>query len=337
MPTSTPPMLDVVCFGEILWDLFEDSARGPEPIARTFRRELGGAPANVATGLARLGVRAAVVGGVGRDRFGDALIDHLDRDGVDTRFVLRLPERTGLTFVVRDARGEPDFLFYRHASADLSIRAAHVTPAMGRARWALLGTSTLMAPDLAAATVRFLEVAASGGAHLFVDLNVRAHLWKSRAAMRDTIAALAGGASLVKASEADLREVAGKGGLAWLAKHAPQATWLVTRAGGVASATGEHGEVRLPALRARCVDATGAGDAFIAGALATLVSAGAVPGTPAWRDARVWKTALVAGHRMGRKAVSKPGAVAGLVDLGATKTVVASVRAGGRPRSRSKP
>ena len=46
-------MLDVVCFGEILWDVLETSARGREPIARTFRRELGGAPANVATGLAR--------------------------------------------------------------------------------------------------------------------------------------------------------------------------------------------------------------------------------------------------------------------------------------------
>ncbi|MDP9148984.1 MAG: PfkB family carbohydrate kinase, partial [Myxococcota bacterium] len=59
-------MLDVICFGEILWDIFELGRRGTEPLAQRFRRELGGAPANVATGLARLGVRAAVVGGVGR-------------------------------------------------------------------------------------------------------------------------------------------------------------------------------------------------------------------------------------------------------------------------------
>jgi fructokinase len=320
-------MFDVVCFGEILWDLFESTSRGREPIARTFRRELGGAPANVATGLARLGVRVAVVGGVGRDRFGEALVDHLRRDGVDTRFVRALPERSGLTFVVRDRRGEPDFVFYRHASADLAIRAEHVTPAMGRARWALVGTSTLMTPDLAAATVEFLEVAARGDAHLFVDLNVRAHLWQDRGSMRDTIGALAGGASLVKASEADLREVAGgSGGLKWLERHAPQATWLVTRGAGVASAIGEHGEVRLPALRARCVDATGAGDAFIAGAVATLVAAGATPGTPAWRDPAVWTTALRAGHIMGKKAVSLPGAVAGLVDLGGARAVIAGVK-----------
>ncbi|HEX3345772.1 MAG TPA: PfkB family carbohydrate kinase, partial [Polyangiaceae bacterium] len=146
-------MLDVVCFGEILWDLFETRTRGE------YRRELGGAPANVATGLARLGVRSAVVGGVGRDRFGRDLAEHLANDGVDVRFVVTLANRTGLTFVARDASGEPDFLFYRHASADLSVRASHVIPAMGRARWALVGSSTLMTRELAQGTARFLDVA----------------------------------------------------------------------------------------------------------------------------------------------------------------------------------
>jgi len=83
-------MLDVVCFGEILWDMFETRPRRHVvvSIAREYRRELGGAPANVATGLARLGARVAVVGGVGRDSFGEALVTHLANDGVDVRFVV---------------------------------------------------------------------------------------------------------------------------------------------------------------------------------------------------------------------------------------------------------
>ena len=250
-------VLDVVCFGEVLWDVFEARPRGDEPIARAFRRELGGAPANVATGLARLGARAAVVGGVGRDRMGEALARHLAADGVDTRLLVVLPNRTGLTFVARDARGEPEFLFYRHESADLAVRAAHVTPAMGRARWALVGTSTLMTPGLAAATYRFLDVAERAGARVFVDLNVRAHLWSDRAAMRRAIAALASRAALLKASDADLRAVTGaspgprgeRAGLRWLERHARHATWLVTRGGGVASAIGAHGRVDEPAPR----------------------------------------------------------------------------------------
>jgi fructokinase len=319
-------MLDVVCFGEILWDFFEARPRGREAIARVLRRELGGAPANVATGLARLGVRSAVVGGVGRDRFGDALAQHLRADRVDVRLLVVLPNRTGLTFVVRDAGGEPEFLFYRHDSADLAVRAEHVTPAMGRTRWALVGTSTLMTPALARATRRFLDVAERAGAHVFVDLNVRAHLWSNQAEMRRAIAALAARASIVKASDADLRAVAGAGGALagrrWLERHARGATWLVTRGPGVASAVGAHGEVDVPALRARCVDATGGGDAFIAGVLATLVAARAVPGSTAWREAELWRAALRVGHMMGKKAVSRPGAVAGLVDLGRVRAAV---------------
>jgi fructokinase len=320
--------MDVVCFGEILWDLFETRRPGE------YRRELGGAPANVATGLARLGARAAVVGGVGRDSFGRALVEQLARDGVDVRFVIHLPNRTGLTFVTRDAAGEPAFLFYRHDSADLAVRAKHVVPAMGRARWALVGSSTLMTGEQARATERFLDVARRGGASLFVDLNVRAHLWPSRAAMERAIGELAGRAALVKASDADLRAVAGgRSGLRWLERHAPQATWLVTRGAGVASAIGAHGSVDVPARRARCVDATGAGDAFIAGALATLVAARAVPGSASWASPELWRTALRAGHIMGKKAVSRAGAVAGLVELGQARAVIAGAASPTKRRS----
>jgi len=278
-------MLDVVCFGEILWDMFETRPRagGVLPIACEYRRELGGAPANVATGLARLGAKVAVVGGVGRDSFGEALVSHLANDGVDVRFVVKLPNRTGLTFVTRDEAGEPEFLFYRHDSADLSVRAKHVIPAMGRARWALVGSSTLMTRELARATTRFIDMAERGGASLFVDLNVRAHLWPSRRAMERAIGELVRRAAVVKASDADLRAVSGgAAGLRWLERYAPHATWLVTRGAGIASAIGKHGSVDVPALRARCIDATGAGDAFIAGALATLVAARAVPLAPSW-------------------------------------------------------
>jgi fructokinase len=326
-------MVDVVCFGEILWDLFErpESHRRSrvrrEPIARTFERQLGGAPANVATGLARLGVRTALVGGVGRDRFGDALVAHLSADGVDVRYVVRLPNRTGLAFVVRDPRGEPDFIFYRHGSADLAIRAEHLTGAMGRARWVLVGTSTSVTPDLARATERFLQVAETANARVFLDLNVREHLWRDRASMKKAIARLARRATVVKASDDDLRAVAGAaGGARWLGSHAPQATWLITRGSRAATAIGDHGRVELPALRTLCVDATGAGDAFIAGALATLVSTGAVPGRPAWSDAALWRAALRVGHIMGKKAVTCTGAVSGLVALGRARRAIAAVR-----------
>jgi fructokinase len=321
------PVLDVVTFGEVLWDVFERAPAKDEPIAREWRSELGGAPANVATGLARLGVNAAVVGGIGIDRFGDALEHHLRQDGVSTEFLVRLPNRTGLTFVTRDPNGEPSFLFYRQDTADMAVRPEQITPEMGRAKWVLVGTSTMILPSLAAATERFLAAAEAAGARIVVDLNVREHLWSSKTQMRDAVSKLVGRASIVKGSFADLVAITGRRDILWLADHAPKAAWIVTQGAKGASALGDHGFVARPSARVKCLDATGAGDAFIAGVLAVLLAAEATPGTPAWRDERVWSSALEVGHILGAKAVSRVGAVTGIVDLGDAKARLEKVRA----------
>ncbi|MGH7328314.1 MAG: carbohydrate kinase family protein, partial [Polyangiaceae bacterium] len=285
--------LDVVSFGEILWDVFEVKPG-------TFVRELGGAPANLAVTLARLGIRAAVVGGVGRDRFGDDLHAFLTANGVDARFLIRLANRTGIAFVSRDENGEPSFLFYRHQTADMSIEPKHVTPAMSQATWTLIGTSTLMPAGLARAglaeaTHRFVQNTCKSGAHLVVDLNVRAHLWKNEAGMRRAIAGVLEHAMLVKASSADLVALGvgdERAGFAWTRKYAKKASIVITRGKGTAAAIGAHGEVGSAAKPARCVDATGAGDAFTAGVLASLCAARAVPDAAAWKSAKMWTRAL---------------------------------------------
>jgi fructokinase len=309
-------MREVICFGEALWDLYEVE-RG------AYRRELGGAQANVATGLARLGLSVAFMGAVGRDALGDALVEHLAADGVDVRPLRRLPGRTGITLVRVDARGQPQFTPYRERAADQALLPAHLEASAGTARWAVVGTN---AP--APTTERFLRIAEQGGARLAVDLNVRPHLWPDARAMRSAIAALAGRASLVKASDADLRELRGRAGgeLRWLELHAPRATWIVTRGARQASAVGEHGEVRLSPAETRCVDAAGAGDAFLAGALATVVSARATPGSGAWRSPELWGLALRAGQVMARKAISRRGAVAGLVGLAGVRSIALLAR-----------
>jgi fructokinase len=320
---------DVVCFGEALWDLFEVSPRGTDAVGRVFRRELGGAEANVATGLARLGAKVALVAGVGQDRFGRALVDHLERDRVAVQYVRAAPKRTGMTFVVAGAGGQPEFLPCRVDTADQSLRADLLRPAMGRASWAVVGTSTLATEPLARATRRFLRLAAEGGARLLVDLNVRPHLWRDPERMRSAVAALVARASVVKASDADLRALGEKDearARRWLERNAPRATWIVTRGPGEASATGEHGETRAAALPGRCVDATGAGDAFVAGALATLIAARAAPGSGAWRTPELWGWALYAGHVMARKAISRRGAVVGLVGLEEAERVLERAR-----------
>ncbi|MBL8608007.1 MAG: carbohydrate kinase [Myxococcales bacterium] len=316
--------IDCACFGEILWDIFDEGREPKEPIGKVFRRELGGAPANVAVGLARLGFSASVVGGVGEDRFGDALRSFLAAEKVETKHVLRLPNRTGITFVTRSEKGEPAFLFYRNDTADVAVTAEHVGAASAKATFGLVGSSTWMTPSLKEATIKFIDALEKAKGDLVVDLNVRSHMWNDDARMKKEIAELVGRAKLVKASEGDLAQLAGKRGLSWLEEHAKGATWLLTRGENGAAAVGAHGQVTAAPKRVRSVDATGAGDAFLAGAIGVLVTTGARAGNSAWKDPKVWTRVLEVGHMMGAKAVSAVGAVSGLVNLEEVRTKIAS-------------
>jgi sugar/nucleoside kinase (ribokinase family) len=121
--------------------------------------------------------------------------------------------------------------------------------------------------------------------------------------------------ALIKASERDLNQLAGKRGLSWLDEHAKHATWILTRGENGAACVGAHGQVNAPTKRVRCLDRSGAGDAFVGGVLAVLVKSGALPGTDAWKDGKLWTRAMEIGHALGAKSVSQVGATTGLTRL----------------------
>lgn len=285
--------LDVVCVGEALWDLYELDAK-------RLRRFVGGGSANVAVNLARHGVRAAVVAAVGEDRFGDLLAETLEAEGVSTRFVVRLPERTALCFVARSADGQPRYLNYRRGTADLGLRRGHVVPAMARARWLVFGSTAFLASGIAGASRALLDHAERHRAQVALDVNARPMLWSSRAAALRALGPALERAALVKASAFDL-EALGLAEGALLRRVRPDAAVIVTRGAGKATCwtRGAEGVVEVaarPTGRAP-IDASGAGDAFLAGVLATRLGGGN------------WTRALVVGHRLGARVVQSLGAV----------------------------
>ena len=310
---------DVACFGELLWDFFEhlapDAKPDKEPIARTFRRELGGASANVSLILARLGVKVGAVGAVGDDKLGDALRAELAASGVDVTGIARLKgSRTGITFVSRDAAGEPTFVPYREGTADLALDEAQVAAGAAKVRFAVV-CSTSMLPSLEGATKKFLGALEKAKGALVLDLNVRQHLWADAESMRAATAELASRAVVVKGSESDLAALAGKRGMTWLEDNAKGATWVLTRGENGAACVGPHGQVTFPTKRVRCIDATGAGDAFMAGLVAMIARSGAKPGSAEWKDPKLWSRAMEVGHMLGAKAISAVGATAGIGPL----------------------
>lgn len=308
--------VDVACFGELLWDFYEaDVKADKEGIARQFRREVGGATANVATVLARLGVEVSAIGGVGDDKLGEALRSALSNDGVDVSHVAKMKGiRTGITFVSRDATGEPSFTPYRVGTADGAFAESHVAPGSAKVKWGVVSSSSLL-PTCRAATMKFLGALEKAKGLLVVDLNARAHLWGDVDAMKAACVELASKAAVVKGSEKDLAALAGKRGMTWLEDNAKTATWVLTRGENGAGAIGPHGQATAPTKRVRCADATGGGDAFTAGVVAVLLRAGAKPGSAEWKDPKLWTRALEVGHLLGAKAVGAVGAIAGVVNL----------------------
>lgn len=296
----------IVCFGEALVDFFAEPVDAPLDRAERFAAHLGGAPANVAIALGRLGVAVRFVGAVGRDAHGERLVRGLDDAAVDTATVYRVAGRTGITFVRVEASGERSFLFYRVAGADAALtaemlRAGAVHPLQG-ARALVLGSSALCTAPLDSAARWLLAEAEVRGIPLVVDLNVRPHLWHDPASLRDAVAYLVRRAAVLKASDDDLSALGWAPTVEALRAHGATGVIALTR--GAAGATLDTGVLRVEAPAEPTVvrDATGAGDAFLAALLAART----------WQrgDTRDdWALALAAASALGGRACEAVGAV----------------------------
>src|SRR3954452_13614529 len=152
-------MVRVICFGEALIDFVPLEKGQRLADVDTFARVPGGAPANVAACIARLGGSAAFVGQVGRDAFGDCIERALQDCRVDTTRLRRTSDaKTALAFVTLSASGERDFAFYRDPSADMLFPVSAVEPGWFSGNGILhFGTLSLTHPDSRAATERAVE------------------------------------------------------------------------------------------------------------------------------------------------------------------------------------
>ena len=122
MATSSSNGGLIVSFGEMLIDFVPTVSGVSLAEAPGFLKAPGGAPANVAIAVTRLGGNAAFIGKLGDDEFGHMLVGILKKNGVSTAGVnLNKGARTALAFVTLLADGEREFMFYRNPSADMLL------------------------------------------------------------------------------------------------------------------------------------------------------------------------------------------------------------------------
>jgi len=269
-------MPDVVALGELLID-FVPTVSGVTLIeAPAFRKAPGGAPANVAAGLAKLGVPAGFMGKVGDDPFGHFLAQTLMEAGVDTAALCFSSEaRTALAFVSLRADGEREFSFYRHPSADMLYRPDEVdTGYIRTARILHYGSISLIGEPSRSATLLAVETARSAGLLLSYDPNLRLSLWPSADAAREGILLGWPLAQVIKVSAEELAFLSGTDELAAGARRVwhPGLRLLIVTLGkeGCAYVTPRFSG-RVASFAVKQVDTTGAGDGFVAGLLKGLV------------------------------------------------------------------
>ncbi|PAN27124.2 hypothetical protein PAHAL_5G059800 [Panicum hallii] len=267
----------VVSFGEMLIDFVPTVAGVSLAEAPAFLKAPGGAPANVAIAVSRLGGGAAFVGKLGDDEFGRMLAAILRDNGVDDGgVVFDAGARTALAFVTLRADGEREFMFYRNPSADMLLTAAELNVELiKRAAVFHYGSISLIAEPCRSAHLRAMEIAKEAGALLSYDPNLREALWPSREEARTKILSIWDQADIVKVSEVELEFLTG---IDSVEDDVVMKLWrptmkllLVTLGDQGCKYYARDFRGAVPSFKVQQVDTTGAGDAFVGALLRKIV------------------------------------------------------------------
>ena len=273
-----------VVLGEALVDLLETDRDGE----LIYRQAIGGAPLNVAVGVTRLGGEVRYLGSLGHDTLGDRIAAFLDRTGVGTTGLTRVPVPTTLAVTTFEG-AEPTFQFYGEPPSYALLRPEDVDEkVVAGAAVVYTGSISLMREPFRAAARKAWAV--PGPLRVF-DPNVRPKLLPDAAAvdtLRDLVEEFFATADLVKLSSADAEVLWDGTGPAAAAerilKTGAKAVVVTCGAQGAYVATTETDGAMLPAPAVDAVDATGAGDSVMGALVSRLLADGVPAGPEGWQS-----------------------------------------------------
>jgi fructokinase len=303
----------VLCVGEILFDCLADQLGLKLEEVQSWTHYPGGAPANVACALVKLGTPAGFIGAVGEDEPGSQLVKLLAEIGVDTTGVQ--PHSTAPTrqvYVVRDLGGDRNFAGFGEYNtsefADTRLQAQQLPESLfTEAEFLVLGTLELAYPESERAIHRALELAGQYDLKIILDVNWRPVFWQDANVARQKIQDILKQVDFLKLSKEEAE---------WLFNTTdPGAiTYRLASVEGVLVTDGENGcayclgenEDKLPSYPIEVVDTTGAGDSFLAGFIHQLSQ----HGIQGLQDRETAKKVVAYANAVGALTTIKPGAIA---------------------------
>lgn len=263
----------IFTIGEALIDFIPIEAKKNLKQVESFNKMPGGAPANVAVAAAKLGGETYFIGMLGKDSFGEFLLDTLKNYGVKTDYVAMTSKaKTALAFVSLDHTGERDFSFYRNPSADLLLSVDDVKNIVFKEGDCISFCSVdLVDFPVKEATEFLLKKAKEKNAIILFDPNVRKDLWDNLEDCKRTILYFLQYVDIVKISDDELEFITGE-------KELEKAVLFLKKRGvkNIIITLGKNGALAYFSDKKifaegyevkNCVDTTGAGDAFVGATL----------------------------------------------------------------------
>ncbi|MFH8107742.1 MAG: carbohydrate kinase [Candidatus Aenigmatarchaeota archaeon] len=257
-------MKDVLTIGELLIDFI--GGEGSLEETKTFEKCFGGAPGNLAIACSRLGLKVAIISRVGNDAFGRFLLDTLKREGVDTSYIeIDEKHRTGLAFVSHIK--ERQFLFYRGAEMFIKGRED-----LDNFKYICFGSIPLITKTSRRAVLKAIKIGKKMRAKICFDPNIRLNLWKE-----DTlnwVRKILEKVDLLLLTEEEAKIIFEERNLETLIENIRKKFELIGIKMGARGSMIIQGNkiVKMPAIRVKVIDTTGAGDAWNAGLLFSLIN-----------------------------------------------------------------
>ena len=265
-----------LCIGELLIDFV--STTPDVTLAETpgFVKAPGGAPANVAVGLAKLGIDAGFIGKVGADPFGDFLAETLQQNSVDTTYLIAgETSRTTLAFVATRSDGMKDITFYRHPGADIQLSPDEIDANyIEAAELFHYGSVSLSHSPTREATLKAIQISKDAGTFLSYDPNLRLMLWDNANDAKHWIWEVMPYADVVKISEEEWEFITGHHDLAdGIERILGLGVKLLVVTLGERGCYYTNGKADgyVDGFAVEVVDTLGAGDAFAAAMLSQLI------------------------------------------------------------------
>lgn len=260
-------MYDFISFGEILIDMISQDYVDGINKAVSYEKHFGGSPANIAMNLSSQGFKTAIISKVGKDPFGEYILNRMKESKVDEKYIF-IDEKlkTDIVFVLKSIFS-PEFYPYRSSSLKLEVNE-NVIEAVKKSKVFHISTWSISTNQNLENSLKLLKVAKENNVIVGLDPNYRELLWNTSISIQEALKVVSPYIDIIKPSDDDGKFIFGNKSNDEYIKlfHDLGVNNVILTLGKDGSIISDGKKiVKLESYAEKVVDTTGAGDAFWSG------------------------------------------------------------------------